>query len=659
MNPEQQLISDLTQHSKYARFWKELERREVFEETVARNRNMHRTHVGQLSTVTDHEKVLELIDWAFAFVRNREVMPSMRSMQFGGDAILENHVKIYNCSHFFADSPDFFAELMYLLLCGTGVGYSVRKQHVSQLPFVKPVQRYGVHVVEDSIEGWADAVKVVSNAYLLGEPLPAIFDYSLVRPKGTLIRTSGGKAPGPEPLKQTVDDLISLFDSIEPGAFMRPIQVHDAATYIARAVLSGGIRRSAMIALFSPDDEEMLTCKTGDWWKHSPDRAYANNSAVLLRGRDDELFHGVFARARESGSGEPGISWVDDEKWGVNPCHEISLLDHGLCNLSTLNVGTVRDQQDFNDRARAGGILGTLQASYTDFPYLRPEWKETCEMEALLGVSMTGIASGAIDHLDAAEAVAHAVAANVEVAALLGINPAARVTAIKPEGCRPGHALVTTDQGIKMLSEVMHEDNTAWGEYEAGDTIPQTGDRVTRTYKNGVADVYRISMQNGLVVESTRNHPWFVKGLHKNSKLTPIEDFIETGSIAPGMVLDINLASYRNETPSGLSRVTTQGMASNVVDIKMPTEMNEDIAWFFGYLWGNGSMSPNKKRVRFIDGHMFNLERVQKVLREQFGRDVNILEAPNKRAWTLDIGSIVFWEWIVANGLFKYTEQGT
>ncbi|MCA1800610.1 MAG: hypothetical protein LC650_04900 [Actinobacteria bacterium] len=371
----------------------------------------------------------------------------MRSMQFGGDAILENNVKIYNCSARRADTPDFFAELMYLLLCGTGGGYSVQKRHVAQLPFVKPVRREGVHTVEDSIEGWADAVRAVTDAYLLGKPLPAIFDYSLVRPKGTLIRTSGGKAPGPDPLMHTVEDLIRLFDSIEPGSFMRPIHAHDASTYIARAVLSGGIRRSAMIALFSPDDEEMLECKTGDWWRFSPDRAYANNSAVLLRGRDDHLFHDVFARARASGSGEPGILWVDDEKYLTNPCSEITLNHKQFCNLSTINAGTVRDQQDFNDRARAAGILGTLQASYTDFPYLSPEWKRQTEEEALIGVSMTGIASGAIDQLDAAEAVAHAVAANAEVAARSLTYTASRCRTAwswSPQGTTPGLLRVST-----------------------------------------------------------------------------------------------------------------------------------------------------------------------------------------------------------------------
>jgi ribonucleoside-triphosphate reductase len=218
------------------------------------------------------------------------------------------------------------------------------------------------------------------------------------------------------------------------GRKLTTVEVHDVACIIARAVLSGGIRRSAMISLFSPDDEGMLTAKMGEWWNVRSERAFANNSAVLLRGRDDELFHTVFSRAEDSGSGEPGVYWVDDLKYGTNPCGEITLNNMQYCNLTTINAGTITSQRDFNDRATAAGIIGTLQASYTNFHYLRPEWRRMTEEEALLGVSMTGIASEKIDDLEAYEAASHAVAANDFIARMIGINPAARVTAIKPEG---------------------------------------------------------------------------------------------------------------------------------------------------------------------------------------------------------------------------------
>lgn len=433
MTPEQELIASLTEFSKYARYWTELNRRETYAEIVARNRNMHLSKIAQDAPPEGIPKLEKLIDEAYLSVLDREVFPSMRSYQFGGEAILANNTRVYNCAYRHADDEHFFSELMYLLLCGTGVGYSVRREHVASIPARVPAHRGSLFTIPDSIEGWALAVDELVTGYLV-DGVETVFDYSLIRPRGSLLKTSGGRAPGPEPLRKTLEDLRVILERMEPGQKLGTLQVHDMATIIARAVLSGGIRRSAMIALFSPDDEDMLTCKTGEWYKDHGERAYANNSAVLLRGRDDDLFHEVFRRAKESGSGEPGVYWVDDEKYGTNPCAEITLNHKQFCNLSTINVGTVLDQHDFNQRARAAAIIGTLQASYTDYPFLSPEWKRQTEAEALLGVSMTGIASGAIDGLDAAEAAAHAVAANKEVAALLGINPAARVTAIKPEG---------------------------------------------------------------------------------------------------------------------------------------------------------------------------------------------------------------------------------
>ena len=430
MNPEHRLISDLTVFSKYARWWAELGRRETYEEIVARNRKMHLDHIQDME---NEEELAKLIDEAYTQVFERKVFPSMRSFQFGGEPILIANNRIYNCAFRFADEPSFFPDLMYLLLGGTGVGYSVQKQHVAKLPTVKKPRGEINWVIEDSIEGWAMAVEGLVSAYFYGLPKP-VFDYSQIRPEGAILKTSGGRAPGPEPLKRTLDDIQAMLESKSDDAQLSPIEVHDMATIIARAVLSGGIRRSAMISLFSPGDEEMLNAKSGNWWETNPDRAYANNSAVLLRGRDDKLFDEVFEAAKNSGAGEPGVYWVDDLRYGTNPCAEITLNNKQFCNLTTMNVGTVESQEDFNLRARAAAIIGTLQASYTNFPFLSEGWQETTEAERLLGVSMTGIASGAIDDLDADEAAAHAVATNQYVAELLGINPAARVTAIKPEG---------------------------------------------------------------------------------------------------------------------------------------------------------------------------------------------------------------------------------
>lgn len=435
MNSEHELLSGITTFSKYARFWAELGRREVYPEIVGRNRKMHLDHLDKMGLdQATRTELAGMIDWAYRFVERKDIFPSMRSFQFGGEAIHRNHNRVYNCAFRFANETSFFPELMYLLLGGSGVGYSVQRQHVAQLPTIaKPTGRGYVHVVADDIEGWANAVGALVDSYLVSGERP-VFDYRLIRPRGAILKTSGGRAPGPEPLKKSVADIEAILADKRPGERLRPIEVHDIATIIARAVLSGGIRRSAMISLFSPDDDEMLNAKSGQWWDVNPDRAWANNSAVLLRGRDDELFFHIFDKARASGSGEPGIYWVDDLKYGTNPCAEITLNHKQFCNLTTINAGTITSQRDFNDRATAAAIIGTLQASYTDFGYLSDGWKSQTEEEALLGVSMTGIADGRIDDLDASEAASHAVAANEEVAKLLGINPAARVTTVKPEG---------------------------------------------------------------------------------------------------------------------------------------------------------------------------------------------------------------------------------
>lgn len=806
LTAEQELLSSLTVFSKYARYWTELGRRETYEEIVARNRKMHLDHVEQLASVKPENlpKIKELIDWAYERVHRREVFPSMRSMQFGDEAILKNNVRIYNCAHRFADEVSFFQDLMYLLLCGTGVGFNVQKHLVEKLPPRVKIEDTYTFTIPDSIEGWAEAVGVLYGGYLITGRAPT-FDYSLIRPRGSLLKTSGGKAPGPEPLRRTLDDLRKMLDSIEPGEKLRPIQVHDMACTIARAVLSGGIRRSAMISLFSPDDEEMLNAKVGKWWEINPDRAYANNSAVLLRGRDDEMFHEIFATVRNSGSGEPGIYWVDDLKYGSNPCKPLqstiltdegyitfaqalekdslrvvladgsvvnaskpfktgenrtvmrftlsnglhlygtpdhlhltrdgqwkrmdeveigdhlafsstqvhdtevgnrdrfdkgmlagwlhadgsvferqdspgltaslcfgvnefdvaemfervfnrpskphhqkpdtcrvmrllseqipteegmtldkgdltwlygkdkdfklgfikaaftadgsvrknnnvelysirrgalevmsnilrefgiystvgihnyaksyiasdgkvrnnsdtwklnvysgqfrrigflsefknnllasqvekpiyrysdyvavvdiepeysvedvyditvdhpdhAFLDNGVvthncgeitlnnkqkCNLTTMNAGTVRTQQDFNERAKAAAIIGTLQASYTNFPFLSDGWEKQTRDEALLGVSMTGIASGFIENLDEAEAMGEAVKTNKEVAALLGINPAARVGTLKPEGS--ASLVAGTSSGIHAWHDKFYLRRTRYNKVE-------------------------------------------------------------------------------------------------------------------------------------------------------------------------------------------------
>jgi len=421
------ILSDITVHMKYARYMPEKERRETWTEIVDRNKAMH---------IKSYPDLREEIESAYRMVYDKKVLPSMRSMQFGGKPIEVAPNRIYNCAFAPIDDWRVFSEIMFLLLGGTGVGYSVQKHHVEKLPEIqKPAsKRTRRFLVNDSIEGWADAVNALVQSYFKGGSRLR-FDYSDIRPKGARLVTSGGKAPGPQPLKECLVKLQGMFEAKENGDKLSTIEAHDMICHIADAVLAGGIRRAALISLFSADDNEMIAAKSGNWWEHSPQRGRANNSVVLLRHRiTKEYFQDLWERVKESGSGEPGFYFSNDKDWGTNPCCEIALRPYQFCNLTEVNVSDVESQDELNGRVKAAAFIGTLQAGYTDFHYLRDVWRRTTEKEALIGVSMTGIASGKVLGLDTKEAAKVVKLENQRVAKLLDINMAARTTTVKPAG---------------------------------------------------------------------------------------------------------------------------------------------------------------------------------------------------------------------------------
>lgn len=565
MNTSQQILSELVTFQKYAKYLPELQRRETWSELCDRNMEMHIKKFPELK-----DEIVE----NFEYVRNKQVFPSMRSMQFAGLPIELSNARLYNCSYHPASTIDFFSETLFLLLSGVGVGYSVQRHHVEQLPAIKIPTKYQRFLISDSIAGWSDAVKVLMRAFL--DPFKKtrpLFDFRDIRHKGMPLITSGGKAPGPEPLKVCLAKIESLLESKQEGTKLSTLEVHDIACHIADAVLAGGIRRAAMIALFSPDDHEMLSCKTSNWWELNPQRARANNSVVLHRNHvTQEIFAKYWDYLVNSNSGEPGFMFTNNTDLGLNPCcfsattkietqfgevciaeiierinanevirvksyneftqefeykqvvagqlsrknaeliklsvedahgvvdilctpdhkfltyngiwiqaqnlnvdtplltegsrliaitpvdetqdvydievkdnhnfvvsglvaHncEISLRPNGFCNLTTINGETVNSQEEFNKLAKSAAFLGTLQASYTDFYYLSHKWEQTAKEEALLGVSITGYASG-IAKYDMTQAANCAVEENKRVAKLIGINPAKRVTCTKPEG---------------------------------------------------------------------------------------------------------------------------------------------------------------------------------------------------------------------------------
>ena len=427
MEISNRILSDITVYMKYAKYIPELKRRETWQELVTRNMEMHIKHYPQLE-----KEIRE----NYMYVFKKQVLPSMRSMQFAGKPIEISPNRIYNCAFAPIDDWRVFSEIMFLLLGGTGVGYSVQKHHVETLPeIMKPnKERTRRWLVADSIEGWADAVKILVKSYFFGGS-HIKFDFSDIRPKGARLVTSGGKAPGPQPLKECLIKLEGILDSKENGERLKPIEVHDMVCHIADAVLAGGIRRAALISLFSATDDEMIGCKSGAWWETNPQRGRSNNSAVLLRHKiTKDYFMDLWKRIEASGAGEPGIYLTNDKDWGTNPCCEIALRPFQFCNLTEVNVSNVASQEDYEDRVRAASFLGTLQAGYTNFHYLRPIWQRTTEKDALIGISMTGIGSGAVLKLDMKAASKVVKEENKRVAELLDINPAARATTVKPAG---------------------------------------------------------------------------------------------------------------------------------------------------------------------------------------------------------------------------------
>jgi ribonucleoside-diphosphate reductase alpha chain len=426
MELNHEILSSTVVWSKYAKYINGKQRRETWEEIVTRNMEMHIRKFPQLE---------KLIRTNYELVYEKKVLPSMRSLQFGGKPIEVNNARLFNCSYLHIDDYRAFNETMFLLLSGTGVGYSVSKNHISKLPAISRSKKHRRYLIPDNIEGWADAIKVLMKSYLGLSTWKPNFDYRAIRAKGERLITSGGVAPGPEPLKICLAHIEAVLERKQDGQQLTSLECHDILCHIANAVLSGGIRRSAMIALFDEDDEEMLTCKSGQWYDLNPQRGRANNSVKLKRGSvDKQLFLNLWKKVEDSNAGEPGFFFTNDLELGTNPCAEISLNSHQFCNLVEINASDITDQFDFETRAETAAFIGTLQASYTDFHYLRPIWKEVTEREALLGVGMTGIASGKIFDLDMAEAAEATIRVNSFTAATIGINTAARITTVKPSG---------------------------------------------------------------------------------------------------------------------------------------------------------------------------------------------------------------------------------
>jgi ribonucleoside-diphosphate reductase alpha chain len=419
-------LSQIVTFNKYAKYLPSSRRRETYDEIIMRYLQM---------MVDKYPHLADDIMKNSQYIFDKKVLPSMRALQFAGPAIQKNEARIYNCCYLPVDDYRAFAEIMFLLLGGTGVGYSVQFKHIEKLPEIRKPIKEQKFLVGDSIEGWADAVKHLIGSYLGYRNTKPRFDFSDIRAKGQRLITAGGKAPGPEPLKTCLFELEQILERKANGEKLQTIEVHDMICHIADSVLAGGIRRAALISLFSADDEQMLTCKFGNWWETNPQRGRANNSAVLVRHRvTKEFFLDLWKKIELSNAGEPGIYFTNNPDWGTNPCCEIALRPYQFCNLCEVNVSNVESQEDLNNRVAVAAFFGTLQAGFTDFHYLRPIWKKTTEKDALIGVGMTGIASMEVFKYDLTEAAKQGELTNIEVSQSLGINRAARITCVKPSG---------------------------------------------------------------------------------------------------------------------------------------------------------------------------------------------------------------------------------
>lgn len=459
------MLSDAKFFEGYSRWNESKNRYETWNEAVERVMNMHREFYKEKMT----SELSTLIDEAEELYKEKYFLGAQRALQFGGEQLIKHQMRLYNCTSTYADRSEFFGEFFYILLCGAGAGVSVQKHHIAKLPKIQSrTKQAKIYNVTDDIEGWASAADVLMSSYFVGggnhpdfEGRRVYFDTSAIREKGSMI-SGGFKAPGPEPLRRALDKIEHLLQGLvlKGISTLAPINVYDIAMHLADAVLAGGVRRSATIFLFSPDDEDMMKAKTGNWFIENPQRGRSNNSAVIVRGAASrEQFHNLMQSVREFG--EPGFVFVESTEHTYNPCVEIGKYPVFVtesnerisgwqgCNLTEINGAKANTQEEFLRACRGAAILGTLQAGYTDFRFISAISKKIFEREALLGVSITGWMNNPQillqpEILQIGAKLVREV--NRKVAAMIGINPAARTTCVKPAG--NASVLLKTASGV-------------------------------------------------------------------------------------------------------------------------------------------------------------------------------------------------------------------
>ena len=422
-------------------------KKETWQEAVNRVMDMHLKRYSGMVKPEDEAEFSKMFAYAYSLYSEQRVLGAQRALQYGGELMLEKHARFYNCSSTYVDRVRVFEEIMYLLLCGAGTGYSVQHVHTDRLPVPKGFdnsKQAEKFVIPDTIEGWAEAVGKMMTAYYYGGA-DIEFDYSVIRPKGAYIR-GGFKAPGPEPLRQAIEKCHHIITRIK-GRKLRPFELHYLICICANSVVTGGVRRSAMISIFDADDAEMAACKTGNWIATMPELCRSNNSAAILPDTPKEVFDSIYENTKLYG--EPGFVFIDSPWFVFNPCGEVGMFPQikdengdyhtgwGFCNLAEINGGKVKTVEDFYAACEAASTICTLQAGYTNFRVLEKWSQLIAERDALIGVGITGLCENPAILFDpevqkrGAQIV---VETNKKIARMIGINEAARCTVVKPSG---------------------------------------------------------------------------------------------------------------------------------------------------------------------------------------------------------------------------------
>ena len=450
MTESKRALSDYIYQSKYSLYREDLGRKEVWEESVERIYQMHLTHLGiHAPAALQDEWFMEQLHEAIDYYKQKKFVGSQRNLQFGGEPVLKSSAKSYNCSYSHCDRLEVFRETEWLLLSGCGCGLSVEQAHVDKLPDLLPLEdlleESEVFRIPDSIEGWSDAIHRLLEFFFVPGTTRPVFDYTDIRPKGSKI---AGRflAPGPDGLRIALDNIRKLLrEAVTAGQRrLSALQCTDIIAHLADSVLSGGVRRSALMILFSPEDEEMVNCKHGDWFSTNPQRARFNMSAALDRGQvAREVYERLFEAMRTSG--DPGLYWRDEFGIGCNPCCEIGFRpvdQYGntgwqVCNLVSINGLCCTTEEEFYKICRCASTLATVQATYMDFAYLSPATRNIIESDPLIGVSIGGIMNNPqiLTNPNILSVGAMQVRQqNAKVARILDINPATRTTCVKPDG---------------------------------------------------------------------------------------------------------------------------------------------------------------------------------------------------------------------------------